>query len=176
VAQELKADFKEAPFPVIFYKNVLKTTDLLALLNRHYADFDERLAQAHQSLDTLDIELKAHGFIPETALYKLLGSYSKNELLNVLQKTGLASEDNKKGMYIESYGYCSASYLVKATVELGRALQSASGLRLSPEETATALEKAGLKIDAGRIENLLSRLPGFKINRQSLFEVFVEKG
>lgn len=176
VAQELKTDFKDAPFPLLFYKNSLKPTELLALLNRHYADLEERLSEAHKGLDRIGPELTAQGFIPETALYKLLGSYSKSELLNALQKTGLSNEENKTGLYIESYGFCATNYLVKATVELGKALQGAPNQKLAPEEVAASLQAANLKIDAGRIEALITRLPGFKVNRQSLFEVFVEKG
>ncbi|MEI6043432.1 MAG: hypothetical protein WCS37_03465, partial [Chloroflexota bacterium] len=61
-------------------------------------------------------------------------------------------------------------------VKLGQALQKAPGQRLTPEEATLQLERAGVKVGEGGIEPLLARLPGFRINRQSLFEVFVEKG
>ena len=175
MAQELKADFKDAPFPAIYYKNTLKPMDLLALLNRQYADFEERLAQAHLGRDKIDTQLAAQGFLPETELYGLLGCYSKTELMGALQKTGLSAENNKTGVYIESYGLCSVNYLTKATVQLGQALKAAPQQRLAPDEAAALLSAAELKIDLGRIEALIERLPGFRVNRQSLFEVFVEK-
>jgi predicted nuclease of restriction endonuclease-like RecB superfamily len=171
-AEELKADFKEAPFPIIFYKNALKPLDLLALLNRQYAEFEERLAEAHKGRDTLITELAAEGFIPESVLYKRLGCYSKTELLGALHQTGLATENSKTSTYIESYGLCSTSYLTQALVQLGHAL---NGQRLSPDEVASKLQESGLKLDSDRIEALIARLPGFRVNRQSLFEVFVEK-
>ena len=174
-AQELKADFKDAPFPNIFYKNNLKPTDLLALLNREYADFEERLATAHQELDKVQAQLAEQGFVPETALYGLLGCYNKTELLHALQKTGLATEENKSGVYVDGYGLCATGYLAQAMLGLGRVLKAAPGQHLSPEAVAGGLNSISIRVDESRIESLIARLPGFRINRQSLFEVFVEK-
>jgi predicted nuclease of restriction endonuclease-like RecB superfamily len=174
-AEELKADFKDAPFPIIFYKNSLKPTDLLALLNRQYADFEERLAGAHKERDNISERLSAEGLIIEAELYRLLGCYNKSELLGVLQKTGLASEDNKSAIYLEGFGICSVSYLTQTTVKINQIIKEAAGQHLTPEQVGARLIEAGVRVDNGRVEALIERLPGFRINRQSLFEVFVEK-
>ncbi len=175
VDQNLKADFKEALFPTWFYKNNLKPTDLISLLNQHYADFEERLAGAHQEKEAIEQRVAQEGFLAEAELYSLLGCFNKTELLNALQKTGLSGEQNKKGTYIENYGLCSASYLARATVQLAKALKEAPGNRLTPGEAAVHLATAKLKIDLEQAEALITRLPGYRINRQSLFDVLVER-
>lgn len=175
LAQELKASFneeangeqRELPFPAIYFKQSLRATEVVNLLQQQFDDRDRRLAQAGSNQASL-LELCAQqGFVAEEALLKVLGLYNKNELSSALQKLGLTAN------YIDAYGLCTPDYLVQAGAALHKALEIPD--RLTLEEAEAALKADGLELAAGQIETLLGRLPGLAIVRPSLFEIFVTR-
>jgi predicted nuclease of restriction endonuclease-like RecB superfamily len=175
LAQELKASFneeangeqRELPFPAIYFKQSLRATEVVNLLQQQFDDRDRRLAQAGSSQANLAELRGQRGFVPEDVLLKGLGLYNKNELLSALQKLGLLAD------YIDAYGLCTPDYLAQAGAALHEALEIPD--RLTLEEAETALTAAGLEVVAGQIETLLGRLPGLSVVRPSLFEVYVTK-
>ena len=171
----LKADFqdgppgqkRQSPFPVIFYKNELRATDVVALLQREYDDRLNRLAQVVAGGDSLlNDKLADRGFLPESELYQLLKAYNKNELLTALKKLA------PTGTYVDNYGLCSPTYLEAATALLTDAVKTTE--RLSLEAAQTVLEGASLEVDSSRLEALLSVLPGLVVARPTLFEVYLQ--
>jgi predicted nuclease of restriction endonuclease-like RecB superfamily len=65
-------------FPLIEYNGQLSATELLRVMQTHYDDFSERLAD----LDVTDIQaiIRNRHFIPERACYELLHCYRRAEL------------------------------------------------------------------------------------------------
>lgn len=166
-AQELKADFQQSPYPIIFYKNSLRPTDIIALLQKEYADFGERLSAAVSQRDQLHERLEQEQFITENELYTVLECYNKTELLNAITKLELNSN------YVEGYGLCTTQYLEQAAEILHRKVLEETRKQISIEQATAVLEKSILKLDHERVEALLERLPDLKIKRLSLFEVFL---
>lgn len=175
LAQELKASFtedsdgeqRELPFPAIYFKQSLRPTEIVKLLQEQFDDRASRLAQAGSNQTNLE-ELRAQkGFVAEESLLEVLGLYNKNELLSTLQKLGLMTD------YIDAYGLCSPDYLTQAGVTLLKALEFTD--RLTPDEAEAALVSSGLALAAGQIESLLGRLSGLAVVRPSLFEVYVTR-
>ena len=171
----LKADFQDgppgqkrvSPYPILFYKNEVRATDVIAMLGREYDDRAGRLQQvAAVGQSLLTDELLQKGFLPEEQLYKLLKAYNKNELLTALQKVA------PDGVYVDSYGLCAPVYLQAAGVALADAI--ALQERLSLEEANQVLLTVGLETDSSRIEALLAVVPGVVVARPSLFEVYVQ--
>jgi predicted nuclease of restriction endonuclease-like RecB superfamily len=175
LAQELKASFdedangehREMPFPAIYFKQTLRATEVVNLLQQKFDDRAGRLAQAGANQTGLE-ELRARrGFVAEDKLLEVLGLYNKNELLSALQKLSLTAD------YIDAYGLCTPDYLARAGTALHQALEVPD--RLTLEEAEAALLASGLELVAGQIEALLGRLPRLAVVRPSLFEVFVTK-
>jgi predicted nuclease of restriction endonuclease-like RecB superfamily len=168
-AQELSADFQQTPFPNIFYKNFLQPTAILALLQKEYADFDARLALANQSREFLINKLETESYIAESVLYSLLECYNKTELQGAIKQLGLGSN------YVEGYGLCTPTYLKQAGSLLQTSLERSRELRpkVSLEQALSLLTASDFSFDSNRAEALLEHLPGFRVDRLSLFEVFL---
>lgn len=171
-AQELKADFQAMLFPTVFYKHFLKPTDIVALLQKEYSDLDQRVARATRERDVLVSQLETQSYIAETALYPALQCYNKSELLGAIKKLNLSSS------YVEGYGLCTPDYLERAGSALQTGLVASHNTkspkaRLTLEQAVSTLEQSGLAFDPTRAEALLERLPGFRIERLSLFDVFL---
>lgn len=176
IAQELRADFtiedangekRALPYPAHFYKNYLRPTDVLSLLQRNHDDRASRLAKVSTGRSAIEQLVADNGFVSEDELYRRLKIYNKTELLEALQKL------DAKAQYLDSYGLCSEIYLEAARMTLEDVLQVTP--RLTPPEACQALEKANLSLDCPRIEALLANLPGIEIARPSLFEVYVQR-
>jgi predicted nuclease of restriction endonuclease-like RecB superfamily len=175
IANELRRDFTEnehgekrdLPFPAIFYKTNLRPTDILALLQKEYDDRAGRLSNVGGVKGEIEDALFTRGYLPESELYRRLWVYSKTELTEALRKLGAS------GVHLDGYGLCSQIYLdaIKMTVE--DALAVVPGLSL--EATANALRSANLEADTERLEILLAGVPGLKIARPSIFEVWVQR-
>lgn len=166
-AQELKPDFQQSPYPIIFYKNSLRPTDIIALLQKEYADFGERLSTAMAQRGSLHEQLDSELYIAETELYAALECYNKTELLNAIAKLELSTN------YVEGYGLCKNAYLERASMLLQQKVLAEPRRQISIEQAAAVLQQSDLKFDLDRVEALLERLPKLKINRLSLFEVFL---
>ncbi len=175
LANELKASFaedshgehRELPFPSVSFKQFLRVTDVINLLQQQFDDRASRLARAGSNQSELDKLRAGKGFVPEEVLLERFGLYNRNELLSTLQKLELTAD------YIDAYGLCTPEYLTQAANALHTALSSTEKLTL--DEAETALVAAGITLDSGQVETLVSRLPGFSIVRPSLFEVYVTK-
>jgi predicted nuclease of restriction endonuclease-like RecB superfamily len=175
LANELKASFaedshgehRELPFPSVAFKQSLRVTDLVNLLQQQFDDRANRLARAGSNQSEMDKLRAGKGFVPEEVLLERLGLYNRNELLSTLQKLELTAG------YIDAYGLCTPQYLAQAANALQTALTATEKLTL--DEAETALVAAGITLAGGQVETLVSRLPGFSIVRPSLFEVYVTK-
>ena len=168
-ALELKADFQPMLFPTVFYKHFLKPTDIVALLQKEYSDLDQRVAHATSQQALLVSQLETQSYIAETALYPALQCYNKSELLGAIKQLNLSSS------YVEGYGLCTPDYLERAgtALQTGLTANHSPKTRLTVEQAVSVLEQSGLPFDATRAEALLEGLPGFRIERLSLFDVFL---
>ncbi len=175
VARELEADFttgpsgekRALPYPVIFYKNSLRATEVVSLLQREFDDREGRLEQVGQGREFLEALLTESGFVTEKQLYNLLKVYNKSELRAALQKLALSPS------YIENYGLCSPAYFESARVALQAALPTPTA-RLELEAAAEVLKQAALPADPDQLEALILHLPGLQVARPSLFELYVQ--
>ena len=175
LAHELKASFaddghgeqRELPFPAVYFKQTLRPTEVVKLLQAQFDDRASRLAQAGSNKGSLAALRARRGFVPEEALLAELGLYNKNELWSALLKLGLTAD------YIDAYGLCSPDYLSQAAKALLAALETTD--RLTLDEAEAALLVAGLELVSGQLETLLGRLPGLAIVRPSLFEVYLTR-
>lgn len=175
LAHELKKSFaedahgeqRELPFPAVAFKQSLRVTEIVKLLQQHFDDRASRLARAGTNQSELDKLRAGKGFVPEEVLLERLGLYNRNELLSILQKLELTAD------YIDAYGLCTPEYVAQAVNALHTALTSTDKLTL--DEAEAALVVAGTTLANGQVETLVSRLPGFAIVRPTLFEVYVTK-
>ncbi|HEX2910434.1 MAG TPA: DUF790 family protein [Chloroflexia bacterium] len=175
VAQELKAEFNEGPhgekrelhFPAVYYKNRLRPTEIVTLLQKEYDDRAGRLELVGAARSGVESLLVEQGFVPERELYGLLQVYNKTELLAALMKLEASA------VYAEGYGLCSELYLQASGAALEDSLNRQE--RLSLEEAAAALSIAGLTVDTPAIEALVNVLPGIEVSRPSLFEIYVQR-
>ncbi len=175
VAQELKQDFthdeqnqpREMAFPTIFYKHSLRVTEVLALLQRQYDDQAGRMGLVGAIRAGIEARLTEAGYVGDAELYRLLKVYSKSELDQALQRL------ESSGQYLDGYGLCQPQYLARSADIILAALDDATP-RLIPEEAAALLQKAGLPLETASLDALLERLPGLRLVRPSLFEVYVQ--
>ncbi|MBN9389539.1 MAG: DUF790 family protein [Chloroflexi bacterium] len=158
---------RELPFPAVPFKQSLRVTDVVNLLQKQFDDRADRLARAGSNQAELDKLRVGKGFVSEEVLLERLGLYNKNELLTTLQKLDLTAD------YIDAYGLCTPEYLAQAANALQTALAPTDKLTL--DEAEAVLVTAGITLSSGQAETLVTRLPGFEVVRPSLFEVYVTK-
>lgn len=175
LAHEIRSSFvedahgqpRDLPFPAVSFKQFLRVTDIVTLLQKQFDDRADRLAKAGSNQPELDKLRAGKGFVPEEVLLERLGLYNKNELLSTLQKLELTAD------YIDAYGLCTPEYLAQASNALQTALAATEKLTL--DEAETILAAAGITLASGQTETLVSRLPEFTVVRPTLFEVYVTK-
>jgi predicted nuclease of restriction endonuclease-like RecB superfamily len=162
-----------AGIALLWYDDMVSMRDLLALLDRAYDDFDERLV----ALDTARVrrELAARGRIEPAEARSLLGCYTRGELAICMRMLGQGTDPNAPE-WVEGVGICArewlADVLALAQAEVALALEG----RLPLAELKARLSAARPEVTAlgePAIETLALRA-SLHVRRVSIFEAEVE--
>lgn len=160
--------FAGLPYPVVPYKNSVRMTDVLAVLDARYGQREQRREAASSQLDVLRSEARSRGFVLEKEVADALQAFTRTELL-----ASAAPLDDEQCRYVPGVGLLSREALEKARFALARALASASDQRLPLDDAAQqAAEALGATVD---IEALAQLWPEWSIERPSLFEAYLRK-
>jgi hypothetical protein len=165
VPQEAATVFAGLPFPVVPYKNSLRMTDVLAVLDARYGQREERREAGEARFEALRDAARERGLVTEGEVAESLEAYTRSELL------GLARALDGEGCrYVAGVGLLSEEALERVRGALGDAVIEAGG-RLGLEEAANVVEGAlGRGVD---VEALVQVWEGWKVERPSLFEAYV---
>lgn len=167
VPQDAVATFAGLPFPVVPYKNKVVATDLLALLDRDYGDKQARHEAAQSRLDALRAQAAERGFIPESEIAEQLQAYSRTELLPLAHE--LTSSTTT---YVLGVGLLTQPTIERVKAALAHALYTSPDQRMDLAD-ADQLAAATLHTPRVDVESLLPALPGYSIDRPSLFEAYL---
>ncbi len=166
VPQEAVATFSGLPFPVIPYKNDVRMTDVLTLLDAHYGGREGRAEVAQGQVARLQAAARERGLVPEKEVAETMQAYTRTELLNVARPL-----DCESCRYVAGVGLLSEAASRKLREELAIALGKSGG-RISLED-ATRLVSAALETKSIDVEALVAGWPEWRIERPSLFEVYL---
>lgn len=160
--------FSGLPYPVVPYKTGVRATDMIASLDAHYGQREQRQEAAQTGLSSLQIAAKARGLIPEQEIAASLQAYTRSELLSAVR-----SLDGDGCRYVAGVGLLSDAAVENVRASLEAALIASSERRISLEDaaqTATVALSAPHKVD---IEALVQLWPQWHIERPSLFEAYL---
>lgn len=170
-----RADFAalDATIPVLWYANRVSAAVLLALLDRAYDDFAQRLA----ALDPAQIraEVQMRGCIPPAEAFAILHCYTRTELAAALAhiNTGAPDDANSSLHWIDGLGLCSFPWLATLQRHIREQVESAPGGRLSLAALTQRLTEDVREIretSPASIE-LLATQAGLTVARASIFDV-----
>jgi predicted nuclease of restriction endonuclease-like RecB superfamily len=161
-----------ADYPLLWYGEAIGAQALLALLDRAYDDFDQRLAAL--DLSHISAEITARGRVTPAQARELLHCYTRAELARALQRVS-ASAGESTPVWIEGLGLCSAPWLA-SVAERATAFVAASGAGRLPLATLRERLLAAYP-DLGSLDDVaaeaLARQTGLRIERVSIFTVEV---
>ena len=195
--QSGRADFAalDPAIPVLWYANRVSAAALLALLDRAYDDFPQRLA----ALDPAQIraEVQLRGCVPPTEASTLLHCYTRNELSAALahinaqqldanspreggvavdQGAGALPPTNSKAAgelhWLDGLGLCAASWFDTLLTRIHELVASAPTGRLSLAALGQQLARELHDISPTSVEELASRA-GLIVSRASIFDIEV---
>ncbi|HYP41843.1 MAG TPA: DUF790 family protein, partial [Chloroflexia bacterium] len=144
--QDAVQAFPGLPFPIIPYKNSVRVTDVLALLDTHYGQREERIEAAQSQTSRLQSEARESGFVPEQRVAETMQAYTRSELL-ALART-LEGDGYR---YVAGVGLLSEATLEKLYNTIKQALDKHPARRV-PLEEAAALSAAILATPSADIE------------------------
>jgi predicted nuclease of restriction endonuclease-like RecB superfamily len=158
--------FAGLPYPVVPYKNHLRMTDLLGVLDARYGQREQREEAAQSQLATLRENARRLGLVPETEIAQALQAYTRTELLASARLL-----DGEGCRYVPGAGLFSEAALEKTHTSLQAALDPAPNRKIPLEEASTAANSAlPSPVD---LEALLQLWPEWTVERPSLFEAYV---
>jgi len=158
--------FQGLPFPIAPYKNAVRATDMLSLLDTHYGNREAREDAAKLSIDALRSAALERGFVPEREVAEVVQAYTRSELL-----ASVASLGGENCVYIAGVGLLSCAMLDEVHAQLDEALASSGGQ--IPLDDASNLVSSILSVAQVDIEPLLGQWPHMHIDRPSLFEAYL---
>ena len=171
VPQEAVQAFAGLPFPTLTYKNGVRATDLLALLDAHYGHREQREQAARTQVETLRSMARARGFVPEKQVAEALQAYTRSELL-----AGARLLDGEGCRYVAGVGLLSESALQGVRTALGQVLSASTEHRVDLREASEIASKAlTLPVHDVDIEALIQIWPDWRIERPSLFEAYLTR-
>lgn len=166
VPQDAATIFAGLPYPVIPYKNSLRLTDVLSVLDARYGQREERREAGQSQVEALRERARERGLVPESEVAETLTAYTRSELLESVR-----SLDGGGCRYVASVGLLSESALDLAEAALRDAIAAAPNGRLPIEEASQALQTAlSHPVDS---ETLIQLWPQWRVERPSLFEAYI---
>jgi hypothetical protein len=168
VPQDAATLFTGLPYPVIPYKNSLRMTDVLGVLDAKYGQRAQRVEAAQSMVDSLREAARQRGLVPESEIAQALQAYTRSELL-----TSARELDGEGCKYVPGVGLLSEEALERVRTVLSDALRRTSDGRISLEDSSSA---AGFALSAPvDIEALVQMWPGWAVERPSLFEAYLRE-
>jgi predicted nuclease of restriction endonuclease-like RecB superfamily len=168
VPQEAGQAFAGLPFPTLTYKNGVRATDLLAVLDRHYGRREERWQATLTRVEALRHAANERGFVPEREVAEALQAYTRSELL-----AGARSLADTGCRYVAGVGLLSDEALDRARAALERAVSASPHHRIALHEAAALAREALSAPDEVDIEALVQVWPDWHIQRPSLFDAYL---
>jgi predicted nuclease of restriction endonuclease-like RecB superfamily len=166
--QDAAPIFAGLPYPVVPYKNTLRMTDVLAVLDAKYGGREERGLAAAGQVEALREAALERGLVPEGEVAQALQAYTRTELLQSARAL-----DGEGCRYVAGVGLMSEAALGKARAAIEAALDGVGG-RLDLEEAARVVEGAlGGRVD---VEALVQVWGEWRVERPSLFEGYLVGG
>ncbi|MFL5733083.1 MAG: DUF790 family protein [Chloroflexia bacterium] len=160
--------FAGLPYPVVPYKNSLRMTDLLSVLDARYGQREQRVEAAQGQVAHLQAEAARRGLVPESEVAQALEAYTRTELLASARLL-----DGEGCRYVPGVGLLSEEAVDRAHRALREAISTAPDGKLTLEEAGA---KATTVLDAPvDIEALVQLWPEWVVERPSLFEAYVVK-
>lgn len=160
--------FAGLPYPVIPYKNSLRMTDVLGVLDAKYGQREQRVEAAQSQVNTLRDDAKQRGLVPESDIAQALQAYTRSELLASARQL-----DGEGCRYVPGVGLLSEDALEKVRGALHEALASAPGGSVSLEQASSLVGSAlSAPVD---IEALAQVWPEWAVERPSLFEAYLRQ-
>ncbi len=158
--------FAGLPYPVIPYKNNLRMTDVLAVLDARYGQREERAGAAQLQIEVLREAARSRGVVPESEIARVLQAYTRTELLESARAL-----DDEGCKYVAGVGLMSDAALDKGHASLQAALLNAPDGKLALEDASgLAAQAIGAALD---VEALVQIWPEWRIDRPSLFEAYL---
>ena len=158
--------FAGLPYPVVPYKNSLRATDLLAVLDARYGAREQRTEAASEQVDKLRELALRDGLVAEGELARVLQAFTRSELL-----ASAAQLDSELCRYVPGVGLLSVAALESVHNALAGTFASAPAGRLPLEDAQqTVASSLGSAVDA---EALIRVWPEWQIERPSLFEAYL---
>ncbi|HYO49192.1 MAG TPA: DUF790 family protein [Chloroflexia bacterium] len=165
--QDAVQAFPGLPFPIIPYKNSVRVTDVLALLDTHYGQREERIEAAQSQRSSLRDEARERGFVPEQKVAETMQAYTRSELLALARTL-----EGDGCRYVAGIGLLSKATLEKLYNTIKQALDEHPAHRI-PLDEAASLAAATLAAPSADIEALAQLWPEWRIERPSLFEAYL---
>lgn len=165
--QDAVQAFPGLPFPIIPYKNSVRVTDVLALLDTHYGQREERIEAAQSQTSSLQSEARESGFVPEQRVAETMQAYTRSELLALARTL-----EGDSCRYVAGIGLLSEATLEKLHNTIKQALDEHPAHRIPLDEAAN-LAAATLLTPSADIEALAQLWPEWRIERPSLFEAYL---
>ena len=157
--------FGTLPYPVVPYKNKVKATDILSVLDERYGSREQRQEAALGQLESLREEARVRGFVAESEIARALEAYTRTELL---ERSGSLATNGL--LYVAGVGLLSESALQRVHDALSGALVEGQG-RIDLEKASSIVAKTlAPSVD---VESLVRLWPEWRVERPSLFEAFL---
>ena len=150
------------------YKNHLRMTDLLGVLDARYGQREQREEAAQSQLSALREDARSRGLVAEADIAQALQAYTRTELLASARLL-----DGEGCKYVPGAGLFSEAALKTTHDALQVALEPAPNHKITLEEAASVIN-ASLPA-AVDLEALIQVWPEFTVERPSLFEAYVVK-
>ena len=158
--------FAGLPYPVIPYKNSLRMTDVLGVLDARYGQREQRHQAAQSQVETLREDAKKRGLVPESEIAQALQAYTRSELLASARQL-----DGDGSRYVPGVGLMSDDALESVHGVLHDAIASAPEGKIALEDAASLVASAlSTPVD---IEVLVQVWPEWVVERPSLFEMYL---
>ena len=158
--------FAGLPYPVIAYKNNLRMTDVLAVLDARYGQREERAGAAQTQISSLRDAARERGVVPESEIAQALQAYTRTELLESARAL-----DGEGCKYVAGIGLVFEAELDKAHEALRAALSATPDRKLTLEDAegfVASVFRATVDVEA-----LVQMWPEWRIERPSLFEAYL---
>ncbi len=160
------ASFNGLPFPIAPYKNAVRATDMLTLLDNHYGQREARQDAAQTQIANLQAEAIRRGFVPEQEIAHTLQAYSRTELLASARLL-----DSDKCIFVAGVGLLSCAKL-NEICSLVKALLAGAQGKITLDDVSAAVGKALSSPQVG-VEAFLHLWPEWHVERPSLFEAYL---
>jgi predicted nuclease of restriction endonuclease-like RecB superfamily len=158
--------FNNLPFPIAPYKNAVRATDMLTLLDTHYGQREARQDAAHTQVESLRASASERGFIPEREVAESLQAYTRTELLSSARLL-----DSERCVYVAGVGLFSRPMLDDLHSILASMLETSQG-KVSLDDASRAVADV-LGVPQIDLEPLLTLWSEWHIERPSLFEAYL---